>query len=37
MSISPMLGQILSKNTQFPKIFLNLSEFWLKFEEIWKN
>ena len=39
--IVPILGQILSKITQkspdFSKIFLNLSQFWLKFGQIFKN
>ena len=35
--IGPTLGQILSKINRFSKIFLNLSQFWLKFGKILKN
>ena len=35
--IGPIFGQILSKSPDFSKIFLNLSQFWLKFGELLKN
>ena len=36
ISIGPILGLILSKITHFSKIFLNLSQFWLKVGKILK-